>query len=130
MGKQVGQFIARKQAELALREANNELTCKAQELARSNAYYGAWALSKDAPELGVAAAAAFALLSLVLSSGCFATVYPTVVKRDDAIADDARHDDDDRWIGGDHAATSSGIGLPQSTQTPYVPSSMRDRTRS
>jgi len=28
------------------------------ELARSNAYYGAWALSKDAPELGVAAAAA------------------------------------------------------------------------
>ena len=30
----------------------------AVELARSNAYYGAWALSKDAPELGVAAAAA------------------------------------------------------------------------
>jgi len=28
------------------------------ELARSNAYYGAWALSKDAPELAVAAAAA------------------------------------------------------------------------
>jgi alkylation response protein AidB-like acyl-CoA dehydrogenase len=28
------------------------------ELARSNAYYGAWALSKDAPVLGVAAAAA------------------------------------------------------------------------
>ncbi|HUM18485.1 MAG TPA: acyl-CoA dehydrogenase family protein [Candidatus Nitrosotalea sp.] len=28
------------------------------ELARSNAYYGAWALSKDTPELGVAAAAA------------------------------------------------------------------------
>jgi len=28
------------------------------ELARSNAYYGAWALTKDAPELGVAAAAA------------------------------------------------------------------------
>ena len=28
------------------------------ELARSNAYYGAWALSKDAPELGVAAATA------------------------------------------------------------------------
>jgi acyl-CoA dehydrogenase len=30
----------------------------AVELARSNAYYGAWALSKDAPELPVAAAAA------------------------------------------------------------------------
>jgi alkylation response protein AidB-like acyl-CoA dehydrogenase len=30
----------------------------ATELARSNAYYGAWALSKDAPELPVAAAAA------------------------------------------------------------------------
>jgi acyl-CoA dehydrogenase len=30
----------------------------ATELARSNAYYGAWALSQDAPELGVAAAAA------------------------------------------------------------------------
>jgi acyl-CoA dehydrogenase len=30
----------------------------ATELARSNAYYGAWALSTDAPELGVAAAAA------------------------------------------------------------------------
>jgi alkylation response protein AidB-like acyl-CoA dehydrogenase len=30
----------------------------ATELARSNAYYGAWALSKDAPELSVAAAAA------------------------------------------------------------------------
>ena len=28
------------------------------ELARSNAYYGAWALSTDAPELGIAAAAA------------------------------------------------------------------------
>src|SRR5260221_10522047 len=28
------------------------------ELARSNAYYGAWALTKDAPELPVAAAAA------------------------------------------------------------------------
>jgi acyl-CoA dehydrogenase len=28
------------------------------ELARSNAYYGAWALSKDAPELPVAAATA------------------------------------------------------------------------
>jgi alkylation response protein AidB-like acyl-CoA dehydrogenase len=28
------------------------------ELARSNAYYGAWALSQDAPDLGVAAAAA------------------------------------------------------------------------
>src|SRR4030095_375384 len=30
----------------------------AVELARSNAYYGAWALSKDAPELPVAAATA------------------------------------------------------------------------
>jgi alkylation response protein AidB-like acyl-CoA dehydrogenase len=30
----------------------------AVELARSNAYYGAWALTKDAPELPVAAAAA------------------------------------------------------------------------
>ncbi len=30
----------------------------ATELARSNAYYGAWALSQDAPELGVAAATA------------------------------------------------------------------------
>jgi len=37
VGKQVGQFIGRKQAEVALREANAELTRKAQELARSNA---------------------------------------------------------------------------------------------
>lgn len=37
VAKQVGQFIGRKQAELALRQANDELTQKAQELARSNA---------------------------------------------------------------------------------------------
>ena len=37
VGKQVGQFIGRKQAELALVEANEQLTRKAQELARSNA---------------------------------------------------------------------------------------------
>jgi len=30
----------------------------ATELARSNAYYGAWALAQDSPELGIAAAAA------------------------------------------------------------------------
>jgi PAS domain S-box-containing protein len=36
IAKQVGQFIGRKQAELALREANAELTRKAQELVRSN----------------------------------------------------------------------------------------------
>jgi PAS domain S-box-containing protein len=37
VGKQVGQFIGRKQAELALREANERLTRQAQELVRSNA---------------------------------------------------------------------------------------------
>jgi PAS domain S-box-containing protein len=37
VGKQVGQFIGRKQAELALRTANEQLTKKAEELARSNA---------------------------------------------------------------------------------------------
>jgi signal transduction histidine kinase len=37
VGKQVGQFIGRKQAEIALLEANEQLTRKAQELARSNA---------------------------------------------------------------------------------------------
>ena len=37
VGKQVGQFIGRKQAELALRSANEQLTRKADELARSNA---------------------------------------------------------------------------------------------
>ena len=36
VAKQVGQFIGRKQAELALRSANEQLTCKAEELARSN----------------------------------------------------------------------------------------------
>jgi PAS domain S-box-containing protein len=36
VGNQVGQFIARKQAETALREANDQLTNKAQELTRSN----------------------------------------------------------------------------------------------
>jgi PAS domain S-box-containing protein len=37
VAKQVGQFIGRKQAELALRTANEQLTKKADELARSNA---------------------------------------------------------------------------------------------
>ena len=37
VAKQVGQFIARNQAELALRSANEQLTRKAEELARSNA---------------------------------------------------------------------------------------------
>lgn len=37
IGIQVGQFIARRQAEAALREAHDQLTRKAQELARSNA---------------------------------------------------------------------------------------------
>ena len=37
VAKQVGQFIGRKQAELALRSANDQLTRKAEELARSNA---------------------------------------------------------------------------------------------
>jgi PAS domain S-box-containing protein len=37
VGNQIGQFIARKQAEAALRDANDQLTHKAQELARSNA---------------------------------------------------------------------------------------------
>lgn len=37
VAKQVGQFIGRKQAEIALREANEQLTRQAQELARSNA---------------------------------------------------------------------------------------------
>ena len=37
VGHQVGQFIARKQAEAALQEANEQLTVKAQQLSRSNA---------------------------------------------------------------------------------------------
>jgi len=37
VGKQVGQFIGRKQAEFGLRSANEQLTRKADELARSNA---------------------------------------------------------------------------------------------
>ncbi len=37
VGHQVGQFIARKQAEAALQEANDQLTAKAQQLSRSNA---------------------------------------------------------------------------------------------
>ena len=37
IGHQVGQFIARKQAEAALQEANDQLTVKAQQLSRSNA---------------------------------------------------------------------------------------------
>ena len=37
VGHQVGQFIARKQAEAALQEANDQLTVKAQQLSRSNA---------------------------------------------------------------------------------------------
>ena len=49
-GRQIGSFqaIKHKLADVYV----------ATELARSNAYYGAWALSKDAPELPVAAAAA------------------------------------------------------------------------
>ena len=37
LGHQIGQFIARKQAEAALHEANDQLTRKAQQLTRSNA---------------------------------------------------------------------------------------------
>jgi len=37
VGHQIGQFIARKQAEAALQEANEQLTVKAQQLSRSNA---------------------------------------------------------------------------------------------
>jgi len=37
IGHQIGQFIARKQAEAALQEANEQLTVKAQQLSRSNA---------------------------------------------------------------------------------------------
>jgi len=49
-GRQIGSFqaIKHKLADMYV----------AVELARSNAYYGAWALSTDAPELPVAAAAA------------------------------------------------------------------------
>jgi PAS domain S-box-containing protein len=37
VGHQIGQFIARKQAEAALQEANDQLTVKAEQLSRSNA---------------------------------------------------------------------------------------------